>query len=155
MIWTRIAAVALAALMFGSMATVAQDAPAPEKKTEAKKDEAETPAVDPNKAPEGALKVVTVSDIKLKDESRDKELQVVAVFPEEAGKYPVILFSHSAGSSNDRSLTLPEYWASHGFVVLVPNHADARQSRQRMTADSMLEQYDKDKDGKQIGRAHV
>lgn len=149
MIWTRIAVVALATLMFGSLATVAQDAPAPkadDKKTEAKE---EAEAVDPNKAPEGSLKVVTVSDISLKDEARDKELAVVAVFPEAAGKYPVILFSHGAGSSNDRSLTLPNYWASHGFVVLVPNHSDARQSRGgRMNADQMFEQYDKDKDGK-------
>ncbi|MCA8945879.1 MAG: hypothetical protein KDB29_06615, partial [Planctomycetes bacterium] len=115
MIWTRIAVVALATLMFGSLATMAQDAPKPtdEKKTEAK-DEAEMPAADPNKAPEGTLKVTTVGDIKLNDEAREKELSIIAVFPEEAGRYPVILFSHGAGSSNDRSLTLPNYLASHG-----------------------------------------
>ncbi|MEZ5992590.1 MAG: hypothetical protein R3E76_09570 [Planctomycetota bacterium] len=150
MIWTRIAVVALTTLMFGSFATVAQDAPkaTDEKKTEAK-DEAETPGAAPNIAPEGTLKVTTVSDIKLTDKAREKELSIIAVFPEEAGKYPVILFSHGAGSSNDRSLTLPNYLASHGYVLLVPNHADARAGRGgRMNADQMFEQYDKDKDGK-------
>lgn len=146
MFWTRVAAVAMATLFIGSL-SLAQDAqpePAPDKTTEGDA----KPSVDPNKAPEGKFKIVTVSEIKLKDEARSKELSLAAIFPEEAGKYPVILFSHSAGSSNDRSLTLPQYWAAHGFVVLVPNHADARQRRGGMNADQMFEQYDKDKDGK-------
>ena len=134
MIWTRVFAVAIAMLMIGSL-TLAQEAePAPA--TENK--------IDPNKAPAGTLKVTRVDDIKLTDEARKKELVLSAVFPEDAGKYPVIVFSHGANAQANQGNALAEYWASHGYVVLMPAHADARQSE----ADRLFAEYDTDKDGK-------
>lgn len=141
MIWTRLMTVALATLVAGSFAVAAQDAPPePEKKAES---EPET-KVDPKLAPEGKLKVASTEDIKLTDKTREKELTLTAVYPEEAGKYPVIFFSHGAGAQGDAGENLAEYWASHGYVVLLPVHSDARKS----TVDQMLADYDKDKDGK-------
>jgi predicted dienelactone hydrolase len=131
-------AVAMATLMFGalSLAQEAQPEPTPEPKPESKPD--------PSKAPEGTLKVARVDDIKLADEARKKELVVSAVFPEAEGKYPVIFFSHGANAQSNSGTQLAEYWASHGYVVLSPKHADGRKSQ----ADQLFEQYDADKDGK-------
>jgi predicted dienelactone hydrolase len=136
MIWTRIFAVAIATLMIGSLSLAQEAKPEPAPATDNK--------IDPNKAPTGALKVSRVDDIKLTDEARKKELVLSAVFPEEAGKYPVIVFSHGANAYATSGNALAEYWASHGFVVLIPAHTDARQSE----ADRMFAEYDADKDGK-------
>ena len=145
MFWTRVMAVAMATLMIGAM-SLAQDAPKAkeEGKTAADGDKAEAPEVDPNKAPEGKLKVATSDEITLKDEARKKDVSLTAIYPEEAGKYPVIIFSHGAGAQADAGKNLGQYWASHGFVVLIPKHNDARKSM----AETMLENYDKDGDGK-------
>ena len=144
--WTRFGAVAMATLITGSMAIAAQDAP------EAPKPDApsEKPAVrelDPNKAPEGKFKLVTVSDLKLTDAARKKDLGLVAIFPEEAGKYPVVIYSHGAGGSN-ANVPLAQYIASHGYVVLVPSHADSREAAAAAQLETMFQQYDTNKDGK-------
>lgn len=144
MFWTRVMGVAMATLMIGAI-SLAQEAKPEKTKEEPGKTAAEgAPAIDPNKAPEGKLKVATTADIAIKDEARKKDVTLTAIYPEEAGKYPVIIFSHGAGAQVDAGTSLGEYWASHGFVVLIPKHADARKSM----SETMLEQYDKDNDGK-------
>ncbi|MBZ0137429.1 MAG: hypothetical protein K8I27_13765 [Planctomycetes bacterium] len=143
MIWTRVLAVALTTLITGSFVISAQDEPPrPEGDKPAEQPDGAAKA-DQNKAPEGKLKVET-TDVKLADKTREKELTLTAVYPEEAGKYPVIFFSHGAGSTGDSGSQLAEYWASHGYVVLLPVHSDVRLGR----VEQMLADYDKDKDGK-------
>jgi predicted dienelactone hydrolase len=84
----------------------------------------------------GPLSVETVDKVVLKDAKRNKELPVAVCFPKEAGVYPVIVFSHGAGGSGDRVLPLPRFWASHGYVCLMPTHADSLAlRRQREKAD--------------------
>jgi predicted dienelactone hydrolase len=39
-----------------------------------------------------------------------------------AGNYPLVVFSHGFGGFNIQSLGLMEHLASHGFVVVAPNH---------------------------------
>jgi len=39
-----------------------------------------------------------------------------------AGNYPLVVFSHGFGGFNIQSLGLMEHLASHGFVVVSPNH---------------------------------
>src|SRR5205823_1559023 len=75
--------------------------------------------------PAGPLAVETVENLTLPDAKRHKDLPVAVCFPKEAGRYPVIVFSHGAGGSGPRVLALPKFWASHGYVVLVPTHADS------------------------------
>jgi predicted dienelactone hydrolase len=86
-------------------------------------------------APVGAmaLSVDSVEDLKVKDTGRGKTLDVRINYPEGEGPFPVILFSHGAGSSKDDYQPLMREWASHGYVVLQVNHDDSgshdRQSR--------------------------
>ena len=77
-------------------------------------------------APAAEPASVAVSDeVRLADAARGKELPVLAVFPEQGGPFPVLVFSHGAGGSGRSVLPLPKFWASHGYVVLVPTHADS------------------------------
>jgi len=136
----RVLASLVAVAVAGSFAVQAQDAPQPPKPEEKKTETAPAPNV---AAPvEGKFKVVTVADLKLADEPRKKELSLTAVFPEGEGKFPVIIGS-GIGTA------LPAYWASHGYVVLLPVHADqqGRGQGRGMDAGAIFDQLDSDKDG--------
>ena len=57
-------------------------------------------------------------------------LEVTATFPTDSpgagvGPYPLIVFSHGYGGAPNGYQHLIDYWASHGYVVLAPTHADA------------------------------
>ena len=63
--------------------------------------------------------------ITLTDSSRGREIPVHVTYPEGAGPFPVIVFSHGAGARARPCRALARFWATHGFVVLAPTHADS------------------------------
>jgi len=69
--------------------------------------------------------VTVAKDIVLHDAARKKDLHVNVVYPDSPGKFPVIVFSHGAGGSQDGYQYLTRYWASYGYVVIQPSHADS------------------------------
>lgn len=85
------------------------------------------------KAAAGPFAAETAANVVLRDEQRQKDLPVSAYFPKGQastplpadGKLPVIVFSHGAGGAGDAGLPLVKHWASHGYVVLCPTHADS------------------------------
>jgi len=79
----------------------------------------------------GPLDIAVVKDHLLHDPARGKELPIRITYPRAPGTYPLIVFSHGAGGSGDRQTTLPEHWASHGYVVIQPTHADSIALRRR------------------------
>jgi predicted dienelactone hydrolase len=66
-----------------------------------------------------------VEEVRLRDPQRNKELLMHVLHPKTDGKFPVILFSHYAGGSSKEYDRLAAHWAGHGFVCLLPNHADS------------------------------
>lgn len=145
----RILASLVAVAVAGSFAVQAQEAPLPPKPEEKKTEAAPETAPAPNVAAPvaGKFKVVTIADLKLTDEARKKELSLTAILPEGEGKFPVVIGS-GVGTA------LPTYWASHGYVVLLPVHAD-QQGRGRgqggqgrgIDPGAIFDQIDTDKDG--------
>jgi predicted dienelactone hydrolase len=79
----------------------------------------------PYKLGEGPYKVGEIKRIVLHDAQRNKDLSVHIYFPNAAGIFPVIVFSHGAGGSGDCCGELPRHWAGYGYVVLLPTHADS------------------------------
>jgi predicted dienelactone hydrolase len=73
--------------------------------------------------------VQTIDSILLNDPDRKKDLPVTACLPEEAGKCPVIIFSHGAGASPHYLVPLARFWAEHGYVCLMPTHSDSLRLR--------------------------
>lgn len=47
---------------------------------------------------------------------------VIRNAPAAAGKFPIVLFSHGLTAVRDQSMFLTQYWASHGYVVVAPDH---------------------------------
>ena len=80
----------------------------------------------PQTAETGAARTVeSVADLKIKDGERGKTLDVRVTYPQGNGPFPVILFSHGAGSSKDDYQPLMRAWAAHGYAALQVNHEDS------------------------------
>ena len=73
---------------------------------------------------QSGLNVVKVADITLRDSSRNRDVPLRVSYPDGAGPYPVIVFSHGAGGSSRTFDGLARFWATRGFAVLTPSHAD-------------------------------
>jgi predicted dienelactone hydrolase len=69
--------------------------------------------------------VVTVDRVVLHDTLRNKDLAVKIYYPEGAGPFPVIVFSHGALASKECYSGLGSYWASFGYVSIHPSHDDS------------------------------
>ncbi|MEC9375051.1 MAG: dienelactone hydrolase family protein [Pseudomonadota bacterium] len=76
----------------------------------------------PNK---GGLEVAINSDIELSRQSDKTPLKIRAVYPVAEGRYPLIVLSHGTFSNNQRYDLVAKYWASNGYMVLIPEHIDA------------------------------
>lgn len=83
----------------------------------------------PYKLADGPHAVTEVSDIVLHDAKRNKELHVRIFYPNDAGPYPVIVFSHGAGGSQSCCEALTRHWATYGYVTLQPTHDDSTLQR--------------------------
>ncbi len=62
----------------------------------------------------------------IRDTARNKTLEVSIDYPTKPGPHPLVIFSHGLGSAPRDYTGLAAFWASHGFVVVRPAHADAR-----------------------------
>ncbi len=69
--------------------------------------------------------LLTVNPIVLQDKSQNKEVIIRVTAPMTGTKLPLILFAHGAAYSKDDYLTLPEFWAAHGYVVVQPTFIDS------------------------------
>jgi predicted dienelactone hydrolase len=78
---------------------------------------------------------VDTADIVLKDAARSKDLNVRVRVPiakkgaklaVPEGGWPLVIFSHGLGGSGPSTFNdLTKHWASHGYVVMLPTHADS------------------------------
>lgn len=94
-------------------------------------------ATDGYKLETGPLAVTEVPEIVVHDAARNKDLHVRIFYPVTKGKYPVIVFSHGAGGSQNCCESLTRHWASYGYVTLQPTHADSIVQR-RKSGDEAL-----------------
>jgi predicted dienelactone hydrolase len=57
----------------------------------------------------------------------DRDLELRITYPQQPGKYPLIVFSHGLRGSMDSYDPLIKTWVSHGYICIQPNHADSFQ----------------------------
>ena len=85
-----------------------------------------TPAAPPAaELARSGIAVVKETDVTLHDSSRKRDLPVHVTYPDGQGRLAVVVFSHGANGSPRTHDPLLRFWASHGFAVLAPAHADA------------------------------
>jgi predicted dienelactone hydrolase len=133
---TRSAAPALITLATLVLSANAQDSAPPPAPAPA----SSTPSADAgyNLKP-GPFEVKTTDLLVLHDEARDKDLEILVRVPTGAAaagkKLPLVLFSHGMGGSRKAFADLTEHWASWGYVVILPTHADSAQLMRREGKD--------------------
>ena len=74
----------------------------------------------------GPYQVLTVDQVVVHDAARGRDVPLKVYYPQGAGPFPVIIFSHGAFGSKDAYWALGRYWASYGYVSVHPSHADSR-----------------------------
>jgi predicted dienelactone hydrolase len=74
--------------------------------------------------PDPGPSAVTSVTFDWKDSARDRVVPVRLYYPKDVAKpAPIIVFSHGTGGSRDTYAYLGKFWASHGYVVIHPQHA--------------------------------
>jgi predicted dienelactone hydrolase len=91
----------------------------------------------PYKLADGPCEVQQARNLSLRDSKRDKDLAVTITYPKGDGPFPVIVFSHGAGGAGDGRMPLIRFWATHGYIILAPTHADSLAHRKERTGEGM------------------
>ncbi len=87
----------------------------------------------------GASPVGVIPEEVFRDTERNKDISFSVHYPTRPGPHPLILFSHGFGGSHRTYIALASYWASQGYVVIAPSHADAGRRQDVRRAEDMWE----------------
>lgn len=74
--------------------------------------------------PPGPLTVDVADDLMLQAGAETRRVPYKVYFPTTGGPFPVIVFSHGFGGTKDVFAPVGKHWASHGYIVVHPTHAD-------------------------------
>jgi predicted dienelactone hydrolase len=85
----------------------------------------------------GPYTVAEVEDLVLHDMNRGKDVHVRIFYPNDSGKYPVIVFSHGAGGSQSCCDGLTRHWATYGYVTIQPTHDDSALQRRNQGEENI------------------
>lgn len=89
-------------------------------------------------AAKGELEISTLEAVTIAADGDNRELSLRIIMPSAAGPFPLIVLSHGTFSSNVRYDLVANYWAQHGYVVLMPQHPDANYAFTPKSIDDML-----------------
>ena len=83
----------------------------------------------PGKEAVGVVPAATIHDAQ-----RNRDVELSIEYPIKGGPYPLIIFSHDYGASEQSYEQLVSYWTSNGYAVIRPRHADAGKGPDAMRA---------------------
>ncbi len=89
----------------------------------------------------GPYSVKTAETVTMRVEDQAKDVKLRVTWPDGAGPFPVIVFSHGAASSKDLYTRVINHWASHGYAAIQPTHLDSESLGFKMgsiTPDQLL-----------------
>jgi len=78
---------------------------------------------------QGSLTVSTPASVQLHDPKRHQTVGLEVVYPTQGGPFPLLIFSHHQGGAAREYRPLAAFWASHGYVCVLPEHADSPATR--------------------------
>ena len=108
----------------------------------------------PYKRTVGHYAIGDIEWVELADTARDVMVPVRILYPKDlagdaagadrpdGAPFPLIVFSHGASHSKDGVRGITSHWVSHGYVCIMPSHADslARQREQGRRARLSLKE---------------
>ena len=96
----------------------------------------------------GESPVGVIPEARLVDQPRNREIVLNVEYPTRPGPHPMILFSHGFGSTHRDYIGLSSYWASQGYVVIKPRHADGGRAGERPLLPEIVDQSPADWQGR-------
>lgn len=102
-------------------------------------------------AAEGKEAVGVIPAATIHDAQRNRDVLLSIEYPDKGGPFPLIIFSHAYGASEQSYEQLVSYWTSNGYVVVRPRHADAGKGPDAMRA-IFGEQTNEERQRRQSGR---
>lgn len=84
------------------------------------------------KTARGPHEVRVIDNHVLPAEPGQRELRARIAFPEDEGQFPLVVFSHGFACYRESYSGLTDHWASHGYVVVQPEHPDSPTSQTRL-----------------------
>ncbi len=73
----------------------------------------------------GPYKVLEKDEIALYDVIQDREVNLRVTWPSGEGPYPMVVFSAGAFCYPQQYGNVTDFWVSHGYIVVFPNHLDS------------------------------
>ena len=89
---------------------------------------------DAYKTVRGPHEVHVIDNHVLPAEAGQRELRARIAFPRGEGQFPLVVFSHGFACYRESYSGLTDHWASHGYVVVQPEHPDSPTSQVRLGA---------------------
>lgn len=80
----------------------------------------------------------------VRDAERGKDVVFTVEYPTRPGSYPLVIFSHGFGATRQTYVGLSAHWASQGFVVIKPAHADSGKLQSGAVAEAWRDQTPSD-----------
>ena len=73
----------------------------------------------------GPHAVSVVDPVVVHDAAQNRDVSLRVIYPISTGPFPLIVFSHGAFCYPQLYAEITDHWASHGYVVILPNHLDS------------------------------
>lgn len=73
----------------------------------------------------GPYEVSYDAELVLHDPYQERIVSLQVSWPEGEGPFPVVVFSHGAFCYPQQYRRITDFWVSHGYVVILPNHLDS------------------------------
>jgi dienelactone hydrolase len=73
----------------------------------------------------GPYAVMAVDPVIVHDVVQNRDVSLRVTYPDGAGPFPVIVFSHGAFCYPQLYAEITDHWVSHGYIVVLPNHLDS------------------------------
>ncbi len=86
------------------------------------------------KTESGPYGVQVIDNHVLPAETGQRSLRARIAFPQGEGTFPLVVFSHGFACYRENYSDLTDHWASHGYVVVQPEHPDCPTSERRLSA---------------------
>ena len=72
----------------------------------------------------GPTPVGAIPDVVIRDNDRNKDVQVTIEYPTRGGPHPLIILSPGFGGTHRGYIGLSSYWTANNYVVIRVNHGD-------------------------------
>lgn len=86
--------------------------------------------------------VVAARQASIHDPVQQRDIALRIAAPAQAGRYPVVVFSHGAFCYPQNYAPVTEHWVTHGYIVIAPDHLDSPNNRSRMTPEQVARLLD-------------